>query len=129
MHSTVKRCLAMAFIGTFPLVAGLSAQRVQAEPSIIPGVTVMTIVKWSGTDCVVVRTADGSRDLCDAQQQPPTEAIVEHGKAVGDLVGADPVMGRAAWIGCELFLNGRSTVSDVALAGDGSDVSCLTTLR
>lgn len=129
MHSTVERFLVAAFVGALPLVTGLSAQPADAEPSIIPGVTVMTIVKWSGTDCVVVRTADGQRNLCDALQQPPSEAVIEHGKTVGDLVGADPVMGGAAWIGCELFLNGGSTLSDVALAGDGSDVSCLTTLR
>lgn len=107
----------------------VSAHTAQAEPTIIPGITVMTIVKWSGTDCIGVRTATGQHDVCDPNQQPRNEALVEHGKAVGDLVGADPVMGRAAWVGCELYLNGNLTMSDVALAGDGSDVTCLTVLR
>jgi hypothetical protein len=101
----------------------------QAEPYLIPGMTVMTIVKWSGTDCITVRTATGQRDLCDSVQRPASEAVVEHGKAVGDLVGVDPVMGHAAWISCELYLNGSPYMGDTALAGDGSDVTCLRVLR
>ena len=89
----------------------------------------MTIVKWSGTDCISVRTATGQRDLCDPYQQPPSEAVVEHGKAIGDLVGIDPIMGNAKWVGCEMFLNGGLTMSDVALAGDGSDATCLKVLQ
>jgi hypothetical protein len=106
-----------------------TAPAAQAEPSIIPGITVMTIVKWSGTDCISVRTATGQRDLCDPYQQPPSEAVVEHGKAIGDLVGVDPIMGHAAWISCEMFLNGSPTMNDVALTGDGSDVTCLKVLQ
>ena len=58
------------------------------------------------TDFIPARTADGERDLCNTVAQPRSEGIVEHGKAVGDLVGADPVMGMAAWAECEVYLNG-----------------------
>jgi hypothetical protein len=118
-----------------PVAAGIAvgfaffAPIAQAEPTIIPGITVMTIVKWSGTDCVSARTADGQRDLCNTVAQPHSEAVVEHGRAIGDLVGVDPVMGDAAWVSCEMFLNGSPTMNDVALAGDGSDVTCLKVLQ
>lgn len=54
---------------------------------------------------------------------------MEHGKAVGNLAGVDPVMGNAAWVSCEMFLNGSSYMGDAALSGDGSDASCLSVLR
>jgi hypothetical protein len=114
-------------IGAFSM--GVFAPITEAEPEIMPGITVLTIVKWSGSACIRVRTATGERELCDPYQQPPGEAIIEHGKAIGDLVGADPVMGHAGWISCQVFLNGSPHMSDVALAGDGSDVTCLTVLR
>jgi hypothetical protein len=100
-----------------------------AEPTTIPGITVLTIVRWSGTDCILGRTADGQRDLCNTVTQPRSESIVEHGKAVGDLVGVDPAMGKAAWVSCEMFLNGSSYMGDAALAGDGSDATCLKVLQ
>jgi hypothetical protein len=63
--------------GVIAARAGVSAPVAQGEPSIIPGITVMTIVKWSGTDCISVRAATGQRDLCDPYQQPPSEAVVD----------------------------------------------------
>jgi hypothetical protein len=101
----------------------------KADPGVIPGITVMTIVSWSGTDCIPIRTPDGQRDLCDIYQQPKSEAVVVHGKGIGDLVGADPVMGRADWVSCDVYLNGNLTFRDSATAGDGSDVNCLIVLR
>ena len=121
--------LATAVAATVGTGLTYSASPAQAQPKIIPGITVMTIVKWSGADCIPARTADGNRDLCNTVAQPRSDAIVEHGHTVGDLVGADPQMGRADWVSCELFLNGSPTMHDVALAGDGSDVTCLTVLR
>jgi hypothetical protein len=120
---------------TAVVVVGLGTAHTSAVPtalaqaSVIPGITVMAIVKWSGTDCIPARTADENRDLCKTVGQPRSEALVEHGHAVGDLVGVDPVMGQADWVSCELYLNGSPTMSDAALAGDGSDVTCLTVLR
>ena len=66
----------------------------------------MTIVSWSGTDCIPIRTSWGQRQLCDSGQQPASEAVVEHNKGAGDLVGVDPMMGHADWISCQVFLNG-----------------------
>lgn len=66
----------------------------------------MTTITWSGTDCIPIRTVNGQRDLCDIYQHPPSEAVVEHGKAIGDLVGVDPVLGHADWVSCEVRLNG-----------------------
>ena len=116
------------FTGGIGLTFTLGVQGAQAEPTIIPGITVLTIVRWWGTDCIPARTTDGERDLCNTVAQPRSESIVEHGKAVGDLVGVDPAMGKA-WISCEMFLNGSSYIGDAALAGDGSDATCLTVLR
>lgn len=123
------RLAAISFAVGIASALALTSPTAQAEPTIIPGITVMTIVKWSGIDCIAARTADGQRYLCKTVGQPRSEAVVEHGMAVGDLVGLDPAMGKAAWISCELFLNGSPTMSDAAPAGDGSDVTCLTVLR
>lgn len=100
-----------------------------ADPGIIPGITVMTTVTWSGSDCIPIRTVNGQSDLCDIYQQPPSEAVVEHGKAIGDLVGVDPIMGHADWVSCDVYLNGNLYFRDFGRAGDGSDVNCLVTLR
>lgn len=132
MYTSVTALIRLAALSSAVGMASalaLTAPAAQAELTLIPGITVMTIVKWSGTDCIPAQTADGQRDLCKTVGQPRSEAVVEHGKAVGDLVGLDPAMGKAAWVSCELFLNGSPTMSDAALAGDGSDVTCLTVLR
>lgn len=126
---TSRLVSALAVAGGVAVSGACLAPLAQAEPNIIPGVTVMTIVKWSGTDCIPARTATGQRDLCSTMGQPHSEAVVEHGHAVGDLVGLDPAMGKADWVSCEVFLNGSPNINDVALAGDGSDVTCLTVLR
>ena len=124
--SSTTVCIAVAGMA---LCCASFAPSAVAQPNVIPGITVMTIVKWSGTDCISARTASGQRDLCNTVAQPRSEAVVEHGKAVGDLVGVDPVMGMAAWVSCELYLNGSPRMNDAALVGDGSDVTCMTVLR
>ena len=129
MTAARRVCLILAVLAGMGTGVTPSASPARAQPRIIPGITVMTIVKWSGADCIPARTADGNRDLCNTVAQPRSDAIVKHGHSVGDLVGADPAMGRADWVSCELFLNGSPTMHDVALAGDGSDVTCLTVLQ
>lgn len=134
MHATVtmwsRRSVRVGlFSAGIASSVAVSAQTAEAQPTIIPGITVMTIVKWSGTDCIMARTASGQRDLCNTVAQPRSEAVVEHGMAVGDLIGVDPAMGRAAWVSCEVYLNGSLYINDVALAGDGSGVTCITVLR
>jgi hypothetical protein len=115
---------------TRPLPGAVPAPAIQPgnEPYAIPGITVMTVVKWSGTNCITVRTATGEREVCDSVQEPRSEAIVEHGKKPGDLVGVDPIMGTASWISCEMYLNGSQSMTDYATAGDGTDVTCQNTL-
>jgi hypothetical protein len=108
--------------------AGISAQTAQAEPRYLPGTTVMTIVSWSGADCIPIRTSWGQRQLCDSVQQPAGEAVVEHNKHAGDLVGVDPMMGDADWISCQVFLNGSPQMGYSATAGDGTDANCLRVL-
>jgi len=67
--------------------------------------------------------------MCNTFVEPRSDTYVEHGKAIGDLVGVDPAMGHADWVSCEMFLNGHPYMSDSAYAGDGSDCTCLVVLR
>ena len=124
---TIRWLLVLAVsLGALDFIAPAAAK---SDPGIIPGITVMTIVTWSGTDCIPIRTVNGQSDLCDIYQQPPSEAVIEHGKAAGDLVGVNPVMGHADWMSCEVYLNGSPYFRDYGRAGDGSDVNCLIVLR
>lgn len=120
--AAIVALVSVSVLGSLPSTA-------KADPGIIPGITVMTTVTWSGTDCIPIRTVNGQSDLCDIYQRPASEAVVEHGKAIGDLVGVDPIMGHADWVSCDVYLNGSLYFRDYARAGDGSDVNCLVTLR
>lgn len=76
MHATVtmwpRRAVSVGLLsaGIASSVA-LSAHIAQAQPTMIPGITVLSIVRWHGTDCIPARTADGERDLCNTVTQPP----------------------------------------------------------
>jgi hypothetical protein len=84
------------------------------------------VVDWTGTDCIdiTVPTSDGastqSVNRCGGhaeftQSEAPAEA----------LIGADPVIGRAASLSCEIL---DDRLIDRGVAGDGHDVNCLTTV-
>jgi hypothetical protein len=60
--------------------AGISAPAAQAAPYYSNGITVMTIVQWSGTDCIPIRTSWGQRQLCDSVQQPGQAAGRQSGQ-------------------------------------------------
>ena len=90
------------------------------------GAPSVTYVHWVGADCIAVATAASdptlatTRSVCGGMWRWSEGNIWP-----GDLFGADPVMGHAAWIECWISRNGRVVWSDSASAGDGTDVTCL----
>ena len=47
----------------------------------------------------------------------------------GQRIGADPIIGDADYIYCEVYINGRFAYSDSAYAGDGTDANCVRYLQ
>ncbi|TFV55503.1 excalibur calcium-binding domain-containing protein [Mycobacterium sp. PS03-16] len=85
------------------------------------------VVDWTGTDCiditvpaadypsrVVVNRCGGHAEFT---QDPPAKPE--------SLIGADPAMGSAATVSCEIR---EARLLDSGVAGDGHDVNCLTTV-
>ncbi|ALR11060.1 hypothetical protein BST43_05660 [Mycobacteroides saopaulense] len=83
-----------------------------------------TVVTWTGTDCIDITAPDasparvlGTTNHCGGRTQ------FTQGATGSQLVGADPIMGSAESITCEILV-GR--LRDSGTRGDGHDVNCLT---
>lgn len=82
-----------------------------------------TVVTWTGTDCIDITAPDSSpaKTLGTTNHCGGTARFTQ--EAVGSqMVGADPVMGSAESITCEILV-GR--LRDSSTRGDGHDVNCL----
>ncbi|MCV7066398.1 hypothetical protein H7H51_12875 [Mycolicibacterium farcinogenes] len=85
-----------------------------------PGYT--TVVTWTGADCIDITAPSGAGTLQTVLHCGGRAELVSNG--VGDqMVGADPIIGDAGSLSCEI-LDGR--LMDSGIAGDGHDVNCLT---
>ncbi|MGH3723923.1 MAG: excalibur calcium-binding domain-containing protein [Mycobacterium sp.] len=83
-----------------------------------------TVVTWTGTDCIDVTAPDSSpaRALATTNHCGGTARFTQGGGG-SQMVGADPTMGSAESISCEILV-GR--LRDSGTRGDGHDVNCLT---
>jgi len=93
---------------------------------------VVTYLNWSGTDCIDIRRAN---------QSNPTEVVTEpvctytgqwffpEKRTTGQLYGADPIMGSATEITCNVKVDGVLVASEYAAAGDGHDANCLRVMQ
>ncbi|MED5816125.1 excalibur calcium-binding domain-containing protein [Mycolicibacterium sp. 050232] len=85
--------------------------------------TYATVVTWTGTNCIHITAPSGTPDALQTSPHCGGQATL-FSRGIGDqMVGADPVIGDATSLSCEI-LSGR--LMDSGTAGDGHDVSCLT---
>ena len=89
-----------------------------------------TVVTWSGTECIPIRSAAYNssnvveqHEVCEFDQQIGFGGDVRS----GNLYGADPLMGNADWVDCVVTIDGIEQVHSFASRGDGRDVNCLRT--
>lgn len=82
-----------------------------------------TIVRWTGTDCIHITAPTGTPGALQTSAHCGGHATLFSSGVGDELVGADPILGDAASVACEI-LGGRSM--DSGTAGDGHDVKCLT---
>lgn len=87
-----------------------------------------TLVTWSGTECIPIRSAGFNtsniveeKTVCQFDQQ------IGFGRYLkpGDVYGADPSMGGAAWVDCVVTIDGVERIHNFARRGDGREVNCL----
>lgn len=83
-----------------------------------------TVVNWTGTDCIDITAPDSSpAGVLATSSHCGGTARFSHEANSSQLVGADPIMGAAESITCEILV-GR--LRDSGTRGDGHDVNCLT---
>ncbi|AMU65006.1 excalibur calcium-binding domain-containing protein [Mycobacteroides abscessus] len=83
-----------------------------------------TVVNWTGTDCIDITAPDSSpAGVLATSNRCGGIARFSHEANSSQLVGADPIMGAAESITCEILV-GR--LRDSGTRGDGHDVNCLT---
>lgn len=104
-----------------PVATGPATQAPVAPAVTGQGYT--TVVTWTGANCIDITAPSGAAGTLQTASHCGGRAqLVSSG--IGDqMVGADPVIGDAGSISCEI-LDGR--LIDSGIAGDGHDVNCLT---
>lgn len=107
--------------GGAPVTTGPANQAPMAP--VVTGSGYTTVVTWTGANCIDITAPSGAAGtLRTASHCGGRAQLVSSG--VGDqMVGADPVIGDASSLTCEI-LDGR--LMDSGAAGDGHDVNCLT---
>ncbi|MGV0772554.1 excalibur calcium-binding domain-containing protein [Mycobacterium syngnathidarum] len=107
--------------GSLPLYGGYGGAPAATGPVTGSGYT--TVVSWTGADCIDITAPSGSAGTLQTGSHCGGNATL-FSSGVGDqMIGADPVIGDAASLSCEI-LSGR--LMDSGVAGDGHDVNCLT---
>ncbi|MFV8245496.1 excalibur calcium-binding domain-containing protein [Mycolicibacterium peregrinum] len=107
--------------GGAPVTTGPANQAPMAP--VITGSGYTTVVTWTGANCIDITAPSGAAGTLQTASHCGGRAqLVSSG--VGDqMVGADPVIGDASSLTCEI-LDGR--LMDSGTSGDGHDVNCLT---
>ncbi|MHC9294226.1 excalibur calcium-binding domain-containing protein [Mycobacterium sp. LTG2003] len=103
-------------------VATAPTNQVPAAPPIAGG-GFTTVVNWTGTDCIDITAPAGDAGTLQTASYCGGQARLTSSGSGEQMVGADPVMGDAGTLACEI-LDGR--LVDSGTAGDGHDVNCLT---
>ncbi|QZH60457.1 excalibur calcium-binding domain-containing protein [Mycolicibacterium farcinogenes] len=111
--------------GSLPLYGGAPVATGPAGPAPIAPATgggYTTVVRWTGTNCIDITAPSGSAGTLQTGSHCGGQATLFSSGLGDQMVGADPVIGDAASLSCEI-LSGRLT--DSGVAGDGHDVNCL----
>lgn len=96
---------------------------VAAGPAASGGGGYTTVVRWAGANCIDIIAPSGPAGTLQTGTHCGGQATL-FSSGVGDqMIGADPVIGDAASLSCEI-VSGR--LIDSGTAGDGHDVTCLT---
>lgn len=124
----IKFLFAMMAIGCIVAILALAWAPVGRSQRIH---TVRTLVSWTGTGCIDITSPQianryflTTETICDPNDQAGYIAF----QLPGEWIGADPIMGNATTISCEVYIDGVLSYVDLAVRGDGSDVNCLGTL-
>lgn len=92
--------------------------------------TLRTDIHWGGTLCIEVESAT----MGDEYRSTSVDTIcspagsrdfIQSRVKVGMVFGANPIMGNASWISCQVYRGDVQILADYAQAGDGTDVNCL----
>jgi hypothetical protein len=96
------------------------------SPPIAAGGALTVVVDWTGTDCLDISIPSQSNPrTLETVNQCGGHVEFQQAPATSDsYVGADPSIGTAATLSCEIK-DGR--LVDSGTQGDGHDVTCLTT--
>ncbi|CRZ18200.1 excalibur calcium-binding domain-containing protein [Mycolicibacterium neworleansense] len=106
--------------GSAPAAAGPATQA-PAAPATTGGYT--TVVTWTGANCIDITAPSGAAGTLQTASHCGGRAQL-FSNGVGDqMVGADPVIGEAGSLSCEIL---DGLLVDSGTAGDGHDVTCLT---
>lgn len=87
------------------------------------GAAITTVVQWTGTDCIDITAPAGSAGTLQTATHCGGQATLTSSGSGDQMVGADPIIGDAGTLSCEI-LSGR--LVNAGTAGDGHDVNCLT---
>jgi hypothetical protein len=87
---------------------------------------VTSTVAWGGADCIPIEAPlisnpyqTGTVSFCGGH------SYASYTAPNGALIGANPMMGNADWLSCQVYLDGALVYSDYGTAGDGHDINCL----
>lgn len=119
MRNAIKAALAVT------AVAGIA---LATAPIASAGATAHTEVVWGGANCIETQGASLGNPY--VLSVPTIQCSGSHvlawdeRRGPGQFIGVDPIMGYATWISCSITVGGI-LYTDYAVAGDGTDVSCL----
>lgn len=115
---------------------GLSAIAAVLVVAVVPEQTaasmpvhhVMTYLNWSNSYCIDIRRANQS-DPTQIETIPVCTGTGQwfypEDRVSGQYYGADPMLGQATEITCNVKVDGNLVASNYAAAGDGHDANCL----
>ena len=94
------------------------------------GAWITSTVTWTGKNCIDVNYPHlDNRYYLDRGTICGGVTRVTYWAAVGQYVGADPIMGPASSVSCSLQIDGWQDNADSAVAHDGHDANCLRQLN
>jgi hypothetical protein len=89
---------------------------------------ITSVVEWGGADCIAIEGPYASNPYLTGTASTCNYTGVSsasYSVPSGALAGANPIMGHASWISCEVYIDGGLYQTDYASAGDGHDANCL----
>lgn len=92
---------------------------------------VRTVIFWTGAPCIDVegpQIANKYQLTTNTICWPTHEGGYIAYQAEHEYIGANPIMGNATSISCQVYVDDMLVKSSIATKGDGTDVNCLGTL-